>query len=223
MLTLRAVSKTFATPTGDVAPLRSISLEIAAGARLAVVGAPASGKTTLGLLAAGLLVPDAGPVLVDGCDLSALDTDERARVRRRDIGVVTDAPLLCPTLTVLDNVCLPLSGPVPDLEARDQGRALLAALSLDHVQDARPSQLALLDQRLVALARAAVRLPRLIVADTALRGLAPDEQRSWTDVLLRLQHRSGAALLMLCDTPAEGTACDAVLALRDGELTEWVR
>jgi putative ABC transport system ATP-binding protein len=223
VLTLRAVSKTFATPTGDVALLRSVSLEIAEGARVAVVGASASGKSTLGLIATGLLLPDAGAVLVSGHDLTTLDTDGRARLRRREIGLVTSDALLCGSLTVLDNVCLPLSGPVPDREAREQGRALLASLSLDDAQDAFPDQLSPLNQRLVGLARAAVRLPRLLVADTGSRGLTLDGQRTFTDVLLRLQQRSGAALLMLCDDPAEGAACDTVLSLRDGTLAETWR
>lgn len=220
MLTLHAVSKTFATPIGALAPLRSVSLDIADGTRIAVTGPSGSGKTTLALIAAGLLVPDSGVVRLDTHNLSSLDTDARARLRRRDIGVVTCDPLLCASLTVLGNVCLPLSGPVADLEARDQGRALLAALSLDHLQDAWPGQLSPLDQRLVALARASVRVPRLIVADTAGRGLVPSERQTFTDVLLRLQQRSDAALLMTCDDPAEAYACERVLSLSDGLLSE---
>lgn len=223
MLTLRAVSKTFATPTGDVAPLRSVSLEIAEGARVAVVGPPASGKSTLALIATGLLLPDAGAVLVNGYDLTTLGTDGRARLRRREIGLVTSDALLCGSLTVLDNVCLPLSGPVPDREAREQGRALLASLALDHAQDAYPEHLSPLDQRLAGLACASVRLPRLLVTDAGARGLTPEGQRTFTDVLLRLQQRSGAALLMLCDDPAEGIACGTVLSLHDGTLAETWR
>jgi putative ABC transport system ATP-binding protein len=220
VLTLHAVSKTFATPTGALTPLRSVSLAIAEGARVAVTGPSGSGKTTLTLIAAGMLVPDSGLVRLDAHNLSTLDTDARARVRRHDIGVVTCGPLLCASLTVLGNVCLPLSGPVADLEARDQGRALLAALSLDHLQDAWPEQLSPLHQRLVALARASVRVPRLIVADTAGRGLVPSERQTFTDVLLRLQQRSGATLLMTCDDPAEAHACERVLSLSDGLLSE---
>lgn len=219
MLTLRAVSNTFETPTGVVAPLRSVSLDLAEGARVAVVGARGAGKSTLAAVAAALRAPSSGTVLFDGQDLAMLDADALAGVRRRDIGVIAADPLLCETMTVLENICVPLSGTAADREARDQGRALLAALSLDHAQDAWPSQLAPLEQRLVSVVRAFVRGPRLVVADTMGRGLASGQARTLTDVVVRLQQRFGAALLMLCDHPSEAGGCETRYALEDGHLS----
>ncbi len=166
MIQLRDVHKTYPSPAGDVAALRGVDVSIEAGALVAVVGRSGSGKTTLLNVVSGIDTPTAGNVEVAGTSLAGLSHDQLARWRGRTVGVVFQFFQLLPTLTIVENVMLPM-----DFCGTFAGTRRLRALELlDRVgvadQAAKlPSALSGGQQQRVAIARALANDPPIVVAD----------------------------------------------------------
>ncbi len=179
--------------------LRDVSLEAPAGAVTAVVGAAGSGKTSLLHLLAGLDRPTAGCVTLDGRNLRGLDDIELTRLRRDRIGLLLPAASVLPTITVRENVALPLliARRPPAPEAVD---ALLERVGLAHRADDRPAQLTAPERQRVALARALIGGPSLLLADEPAGDMDPEE---------------GAHLLLLLREIAQEDGVTVVLFTRD--------
>jgi putative ABC transport system ATP-binding protein len=190
------LQKRVATSAGELPILRGIDLSIKTGESVAVVGASGSGKSTLLGLLAGLDVPTAGRVLLDGSDLSRLDEDQRAALRAERVGFVFQSFQLLPSLTALENVMLPL-----ELKGRGDARAA-AADFLDRVglgarRDHYPRQLSGGEQQRVAIARAFASQPRILFADEPTGNLDSATGHHIIDLLFELNRATHTTLVLV--------------------------
>ncbi|MGE0800924.1 MAG: ABC transporter ATP-binding protein [Lautropia sp.] len=194
--------------------LRDVSLAVAAGERVVLVGESGVGKSTLLNLAAGLDRPDQGSVLLDGQPLAPLDEPALAALRRARLGFVFQAFHLIPHLTAWQNVALPLLlNGVAERDAGSRARAVLAELGLAGRSDDHPATLSGGEQQRVALARALVHLPALILADEPTGNLDPGTAAA-AIALLDAQVRSrGAALLLVTHSAQAERIADRLLRL----------
>jgi putative ABC transport system ATP-binding protein len=158
------LTKEVSSPEGLLTIVDDVTLEIAAGESVAVVGASGAGKSTLLALLAGLDLPTSGRVLLEGQDLTSLDEDGRARLRAQRVGFVFQSFHLIPALTAIENVMLPLelSG---STEARAAARETLTQVGLRERMEHYPRQLSGGEQQRVAIARAFVTRPAVLFAD----------------------------------------------------------
>ncbi|MCK6489817.1 MAG: ABC transporter ATP-binding protein [Planctomycetes bacterium] len=200
---------------GQVQALRGVSLSVASGRSLAVVGPSGSGKSTLLGLLAGLDRPDRGQVVVDGEDLATLPERRLARLRGQRIGVVFQSYRLVPTLDALENVALPLEL-AGRADAHDLARIWLDRVGLAARADHLPARLSGGEQQRVALARALAPAPALVLADEPTGNLDSATGSHCADLLFALCRDAGSALVVVTHDPALAARADAILRLRDG-------
>lgn len=197
--------------------LDDVSLDIHNGDSIAVVGASGSGKTTLLSLLAGLDVPTAGKVRIDGHDLSELDEDGRARVRRDRIGFVFQSFQLLPGLTARENVMLPLeiagrSG------ARRDSEAILARVGLADRFDHYPRQLSGGEQQRVAIARAFVPQPKVVFADEPTGNLDAMTGEEIVAQMFELNRERGTTLVLVTHDERLAARCRRRIELAAGRV-----
>ena len=211
------LGKRVSLPSGELTILEGIDFTLAAGERVAVVGASGSGKSTLLSLLAGLDVPSDGDVELAGQRLSGLDEDGRARLRGERVGFVFQAFQLLPSLTALENVMLPLElrG---ERAARGAARAILEAVGLGARLDHYPRQLSGGEQQRVALARAFVTRPQVLFADEPTGNLDTHTGEAVIDLLFRMNTESGTTLVLVTHDPALAARCDRHLHIDAGRL-----
>jgi putative ABC transport system ATP-binding protein len=219
LVVVEDVSLTLRSPAGPVNILRGVSIDIAAGETVALVGPSGSGKSSLLMLLGGLERPTAGRVLIDGHDLAALDEDGLARLRRRQIGIVFQAFHLIPTMTALENVALPLElgGHRDSFAAAERG---LAAVGLGHRLKHYPAQLSGGEQQRVAIARAFVAGPALLLADEPTGNLDAATGAMVIECLLAERARHGTTLLLVTHDEALAARCARRIHLLDGAVAE---
>jgi putative ABC transport system ATP-binding protein len=198
--------------------LRDVSLEAPAGTVTAVVGPAGSGKTSLLHLLAGLDRPTAGTVTLDGRTLRGLDDIELTRLRRDRIGLLLPAASVLPTITVRENVALPLliarRPPAPD--AVD---ALLERVGLAHRGDDRPSQLSAAERQRVALARALIGGPSLLLADEPCGDMDCEEGAHLLLLLREIAHEDGVTVVLFTrDIDDAAGVADQIVALDAGRV-----
>ena len=200
-----------------VAALRGLRLEVAAGEVVTLLGRSGSGKTTLLNLLAGLDRPTRGSIEVEGADLNALGERGRTQLRRRRIGFVFQFFNLLPTLSALENVALALElAGIPD---GGRTREALRAVGLEGKERRRPNELSGGEQQRVAVARALVKGPAVILADEPTGNLDTATGDLVLDLLSRRCREAGAALLMATHAPLAAQRADRVLRMADGTLT----
>ncbi len=197
--------------------LQDISFTVMSGETVAIVGASGSGKSTLLGLLAGLDVPTAGVVRLDGTPLNALDEDARARLRGRLLGFVFQSFQLLPALTALENVMLPLelagfSG------STATAREWLERVGLGHRLKHYPKHLSGGEQQRVALARAFAPDPRLVLADEPTGNLDAATGRQIIDMMFELNAREGKTLILVTHDEAIAARCSRILRLHSGRL-----
>ncbi|HEY1989468.1 MAG TPA: ABC transporter ATP-binding protein [Acidimicrobiales bacterium] len=214
-LELRGVSKSFRQGGDEVRVLDHVDLSIAAGEFCSLVGPSGSGKSTLLHLAGGIDEPDEGEVLVQGVTLGSLNASGRARLRRRQVGFVFQFFQLLPTLTVAENVELPLT-----FDRRHDGSTpeLLERLGLGEKAGRLPGELSGGEMQRVAIARALVAGAPLILADEPTGNLDAATGGEVLDLLTEQVRRSGAALLLVTHDQAAAGRADRVLSLDGGHL-----
>lgn len=217
VLSLTDVTLTLDGNAGKVEILHGISLTVAAGETVGLVGPSGSGKSSLLMLMGGLERATGGVVKALGADLTPMTEDQLARFRRDNMGVVFQSFHLIPTMTALENVATPL-----ELAGRRDafGRAEeeLAAMGLADRMHHYPGQLSGGEQQRVALARAAAPRPRILLADEPTGNLDEANGRAIMDLLFDLRDRHGATLIMVTHAPELAARCDRVIGLRDGRL-----
>ncbi len=167
MIRLENVTKTYDNPAGPFAALRGIDLDITAGEFAAIVGKSGSGKSTLLNMLAGIDRPSRGTVTIGGTPIQGLSHDRLAAWRGRNVGIVFQFFQLLPTLTVLENVLLPMDfcGTIPGRERAARARTLLERVGVPEQAAKLPSALSGGQQQRVAIARALANDPPLILAD----------------------------------------------------------
>jgi putative ABC transport system ATP-binding protein len=200
--------------------LRGIDLRIGQGESVGLVGPSGSGKTSLLMVLAGLERASAGSVHLAGHDLRALSEDALARLRRDMVGIVFQSFHLIPTMTALENVGIPL-----ELAGREDSRAraeaALRAVGLGHRLTHLPSQLSGGEQQRVAVARAFVARPRLVLADEPTGNLDAATGKLVMDLLFDLQ-AGGTTLLLVTHDAALAGRCQRLVRMRDGRIEESV-
>lgn len=197
--------------------LRGISLNVAAGEAVGLVGPSGSGKSTLLMVMAGLERPDSGRIAVEGTDLGTLSEDELARFRGRRIGIVFQAFHLVPTMTAIENVALPLElAGKPDAHVRAADE--LAAVGLGHRLHHYPAQLSGGEQQRVAIARAIAPDPAILVADEPTGNLDEVTGRQIVEMLFALKRDRGATLVLVTHDPGLAALCDRTVRLRSGRV-----
>ncbi|TMM14958.1 MAG: ABC transporter ATP-binding protein [Actinobacteria bacterium] len=217
LLRLDGVSKRFRRGREDVVALDGVELEIDAGEFVSLVGPSGSGKSTLLHLAGGIDQPDDGLVTFDGRDLGRLSVGERARLRRKKIGFVFQFFHLIPTLTVAENVALPLL-----LDGRRADGAVadtIAQVGLSERARHLPGELSGGEMQRAAIARALVARPRLLLADEPTGNLDSATGKEVLDVLVTEVLEVGAALLMATHDERAAGRAGRVLNLRDGNVS----
>jgi putative ABC transport system ATP-binding protein len=220
VLRLIEVSRVHGDGVTAVHALRGVSIEIAAGELVAVMGPSGSGKSTLLNLAGALDRPTSGEVEIDGTQLGRLHPGELAALRRRRVGVVFQDYNLIPSLTAAENICLPLElDGMPVLSARQEARATLKDLGLGGLADRFPDQLSGGQQQRVAIARALIGQRKLVLADEptgALDSVTGEEVLA----VLRARCDAGAAGLLVTHEPRHAAWADRVIYLRDGVVVD---
>jgi putative ABC transport system ATP-binding protein len=219
LVVLDDVHLTLGSAAGPVNILRGVSLEIAAGETVSVVGPSGSGKSTLMMVLGGLERPSAGYVRIDGNDLGALGEDALARLRRARIGIVFQSFHLIPTMTALENVAIPLEldGRRDAFAAAEKG---LATVGLGHRLTHYPGQLSGGEQQRVAIARAFIAGPKLLLADEPTGNLDGATGRLVIDCLFEHQARHRTTLLLITHDPSIAERCERQLRLLDGRVVE---
>ncbi len=217
ILSLRDARLALAGKAGTVEVLRGITLDVAKGEALGLVGPSGSGKSSLLMLMAALERATSGEVRALGQDLTAMDEDEAARFRRGNMGVVFQSFHLIPTMTALENVAVPLElAGAPDAFARAE--AELGAMGLAARIGHYPRQLSGGEQQRVALARAAAPRPSILLADEPTGNLDGANGAAIMDLLFGLRDRHGATLVLVTHAPELAARCDRVIRLRDGRV-----
>ncbi len=217
VLSLTDARLTLAGSAGPVEILRGITLDVAAGETLGLVGPSGSGKSSLLMLMGGLERATGGSVRALGQDLSALDEDRLARFRRGNMGVVFQSFHLIPTMTALENVAVPLEL-MGAKDAFDRAAAELEAMGLGHRAGHYPAQLSGGEQQRVALARAVVTRPAILLADEPTGNLDGTTGRAIMDLLFDLHDRHGATLVLVTHAPELAARCGRVVRLEDGRI-----
>ena len=202
---------------GRVDILHGISLEVAEGETLGLVGPSGSGKSSLLMLMGGLERATGGTITALGQNLSAMSEDELARFRRDTMGVVFQSFHLIPTMTALENVATPLEL-AGRSDAMQAAQAELEAVGLGHRAGHYPSQLSGGEQQRVALARAAAPRPKILLADEPTGNLDSTTGTAIIDQLFGLRDRHGATLVLVTHSAELATRCDRVIRLRDGRI-----
>jgi len=202
---------------GRVDILHDISIDVAAGGTLGLVGPSGSGKSSLLMLMGGLEQATSGKIMALGQDLTAMNEDQLALFRRDNMGVVFQSFHLIPTMTALENVATPLElAGAKDAFARAE--AELRAMRLGDRIDHYPSQMSGGEQQRVALARASAPRPRILLADEPTGNLDETNGQAIIDLLFDLRDRHGATLVMVTHSNELANRCDRVVRLRDGRI-----
>ena len=218
MIRLTAVKKSYKSPHGIVQALQSTDLEIAQGEFLAIMGPSGSGKSTLLSLIGLLAQPTKGSIELEGRETSRMSDRERTQLRSEKIGFVFQFPSLVNTLDVRENVLLPkmLRGPVTAADRRHADE-LLAGVGLIGRGDDRSYQLSGGEQRRVALARALMNDPALLLADEPTGALDEGTAEEIVDLLAKI-NQAGKTVVMVTHDRAVAKRAHRVLTIRDGVM-----
>ena len=199
--------------------LKDVSLSVAKGEALGLIGPSGSGKSTLLMVMAGLERADSGTVKVGGTDFATLSEDDLARFRGRQIGIVFQSFHLIPTMTALENVAVPLElAGATDAFARAEQE--LTAVGLGARLHHYPSQLSGGEQQRVALARALAPDPAILVADEPTGNLDETTGRQIMDLMFTKHRERGMTLVLVTHDSTLAARCDRVVRLRSGRIDD---
>ncbi|BCJ56547.1 macrolide export ATP-binding/permease protein MacB [Actinoplanes sp. NBRC 14428] len=214
------VTRTYELDGVSVPALRGVSLTVADGDYLAVVGTSGSGKSTLMHLLGGLDRPTGGTLVIGGRDVTSLSAPELARLRNEVIGFVFQSFHLLPRTTARDNVALPLVyRGVGRRERRARAAALLERVGLGHRIDHRPNQLSGGEQQRVAIARALVTGPSVLLADEPTGNLDSATGEAVLSLLESL-HADGVAIVLVTHDSEVAARADRRIVMRDGLIVD---
>ena len=214
---MRGVDLSLGRGAARVHILRDVTLTIARGEAVGIVGASGSGKSTLLMIMAGLERADRGEVEIDGVKLGNLCEDALARFRGGRVGIVFQSFHLIPTMTALENVAAPLElAGAP--RAFERAREELDQIGLGDQMGHYPAQLSGGEQQRVALARALCPRPSLLIADEPTGNLDETTGRAIMDLLFDLRAQRGATLALVTHDPALAARCDRIVRMRSGAI-----
>ena len=219
ILSLTDITLSLDGNAGRVDILKGISLDVAKGETVGMVGPSGSGKSSLLMLMGGLDRATGGRVQVLGQDITNMDEDALARFRREHMGVVFQSFHLIPTMTALENVATPLELAGAE-DAFERAEAELAAVGLGARTGHYPAQMSGGEQQRVALARAAAPRPAVLLADEPTGNLDGSTGQAIMDLLFGLRDRHGATLVLVTHAPELAARCDRTIRLEDGRVAK---
>ena len=215
----RHLVKTFRLGDTETDALKDVSLRVAKGEFVSIMGPSGSGKSTLLYILGGLDTPTSGHVLLDGADISRLDDDKMSRLRRQKIGFVFQFYNLIPNLNVEENILLPLL--LDGKRAADYRKRLDDMLALVGLSDRRghtPRELSGGQQQRVAIARALIGAPEILFADEPTGNLDSETGDEIMRLLRQVNRETGQTVIMVTHSPEAAKSSARVLTVRDGAL-----
>ncbi len=219
VLSVTGLTKHFQQGDTRVDVLKGVDLDVAAGERLAIVGASGSGKTTLLQLLGGLDLPSSGKVTLMGQAVGDLSDAARGELRNQALGFVYQFHHLLPEFTALENVAMPLLiRRTPVNEAKERARELLNRVGLSARVDHRPAQLSGGERQRTAVARALVTRPSVVLADEPTGNLDGNNARQVFELMLELNREFGTALVIVTHAPELAAKLQRTKTLEDGRL-----
>jgi putative ABC transport system ATP-binding protein len=213
------LTKTYTTGRIQVAAVRGISLSVERGEFVAIVGPSGSGKSTLFYLLGGLTQATEGRVVIDGVDFATLNDAERTRLRKHRIGFVFQKFNLLPTLTAMGNIeiAYEISGRTEPLDRKYLDH-LSDLLSIRGRLDHRPSELSGGEQQRIAIARALITRPAIVLADEPTGNLDSQNSEAVLQMLVRSNRELGQTVLMITHNPEAAGIAGRILTMRDGKV-----
>lgn len=223
LVELKHVSKTYREPGGavEVPVLQDVSWRVEAGCSVAIVGPSGCGKSTLLNVLGTLDEPDAGEVLFEGESVRGCSAERLSLLRGSKIGFIFQLHHLMPQCTVMENVLLPtlaLPKAMRDAGAAERARALLARVGLEGRQQWLPSKLSGGERQRVAVVRALINQPQLLLADEPTGALDEKNATALTELLLELRQALNLSLVMVTHHPAQAARMDEVWRMHEGGL-----
>ena len=213
------LSKTFVHEGVEVRAFREVNLQIPRGQMVAIMGPSGSGKSTLLHILGGIEAPSAGEIWIDGQNLSGLRDSDLTLLRRRRIGFIFQSFNLVPTLSVVDNVTLPLVlDGISSRVAEPRARECLERVAMSHRLLHLPSQLSGGEQQRVAIARALVINPSLILADEPTGNLDSARGRDITQLLADVAHQGQQTVVVVTHDIRVASKSDRLIILLDGQI-----
>lgn len=219
IIDVRNLRKIYHSGEVDVHALRGVNMQVGRGEFLAVVGPSGSGKSTLFNILGGLAAPTDGNVIIDGEDIQKLTDAQRTEMRQRKIGFVFQKYNLLPTLTGLDNIKIARflarnNDPLPP-----EFMKLLEMLNISGRLDHKPRALSGGEQQRIAIARALVNKPAILLADEPTGNLDTENSNVVLGLLRRLNEETGQTILMITHNPEAAAYADRTVAMRDGQIS----
>lgn len=223
MIAVRGVTKRYRAGNQEIIAVDNVSFRCEKGEYVSIIGHSGSGKTTLLSLIGGLTRPDSGDILIDGKSILSFDDDSLSEFRNRKLNFVFQFSSLIPTLTALENVMLPVvfspekkNGRV----IRDEAIRLLDATGLGNKLDVYPSQLSGGQQRRVAIARAFINNPEIILADEPTGDLDEETEAEVIRFFKRLNEEKGITFIVVTHSSTIANEAKRVLRMHNGRLIE---
>ena len=215
MISAREITKSF----GNLQVLKGISLDVAAGEVVSVVGASGAGKTTLLQILGTLSKQDSGDITMNGVRTDQLSGNKLARFRNMHIGFVFQFHQLLPEFNAQENVCIPgfIAGR-PRKEVEDRARELLDFLGLEGRLDHKPSELSGGEQQRVAVARALINDPEVILADEPSGNLDTENKQELHKLFMTLRDRFQKTLVIVTHDHSLATMADRIVTMKDGRI-----
>src|SRR5438132_3963773 len=204
----------------DVPALRGVSLALQEGEFLAVMGPSGCGKSTMLHLLGGLLTPTSGRIVIDGEDLTAVSDAKRTDIRRRKIGFVFQRFNLFPTLTAEGNLRLAERIHANGADDPDRRREILRLLRLENKMHHKPLELSGGEQQRLALARAVVNRPAIVLADEPTGNLDSENSAIVLKMFQELNYRFNQTIVMITHNPEAASVCRRIIQMRDGVIVE---
>lgn len=214
------LQKTYRVGKVDVPALRGVSLAVKEGEFVAVMGPSGCGKSTMLHLLGGLLTPTSGRIIIDGEDLTAASDAKRTDIRRRKIGFVFQRFNLFPTLTAEGNLRLAERIHANGADDPDRRRAILRLLGLEDKMHHKPLELSGGEQQRLALARAVVNRPAIVLADEPTGNLDSENSAIVLKMFQELNDRFNQTIIMITHNPEAAAACQRTIQMRDGHIVE---